>query len=310
MFNKLRKELPQKTFITASCLILSSPFCPAALTSTEPQRSPVAFMDEATGAIFKFSIIYADDFPENLKPSLMNAATEWEGIIGNYLNGRLADGSSIGNLQLFVTTTSTGFANASTSSTVVDNAGYSLTTAGTVRFNNNAAVFRSDAEPHKRQKDIMLHEIGHVLGIGTGWARNGLYDSDAATAIDPISGEEVGRYTGVNALAAYREEFNLPFAEYVPVEKGYGSGSRNVHWDENDTSGNIPTGRVSVITGLDMREEVQSTRVSGNMFLSNTSRASLIDLGYNASLLPVPEPSTSIMLVISGLFICGRRSRS
>src|SRR5690606_3571755 len=67
--------------------------------------------------------------------------------------------------------------------------------------------------------DILAHEIGHALGIGTLWVANGLYV--------PGSGE----YRGQHALRAYRAEFD-PHATAVPVELAGGSGTRDLHWNQ------------------------------------------------------------------------------
>ena len=128
---------------------------------------------------------------------------------------------------------------------------------------------------------VVLHEMGHVLGIGTLWKSNHLYVADS------------GEYTGVAGLQAYNTEFDQS-AAFVPVELGGSSGTANGHWDEVD-GGGANTGIVSNITHRDMRYELMTGWLNSPTFMSTLTRASMIDLGYQAVL---PEPATLTALVV------------
>lgn len=111
--------------------------------------------------------------------------------------------------------------------------------------------------------DVITHEMGHVLGIGTLW--EDLVDGDGGT--DP-------RYTGRVAMIEYgRLTGSDP--EQVPVENEGGDGSRDSHWRE----------RV-------FRNELMSSAIAGvHNPISRLTVASLIDLGYQVDL-DAAEPYT------------------
>lgn len=101
--------------------------------------------------------------------------------------------------------------------------------------------------------DVVLHEIGHVLGIGSLWADHGL-----------SSGSQ---YFGGYGVATYRELSGNGAAGSVPLETTGGSGTAGVHWSEA-TFGN------ELMTGF----------ISGNSNpLSRLTISSLRDLGYTVN---------------------------
>jgi len=66
--------------------------------------------------------------------------------------------------------------------------------------------------------NAVMHEMGHVLGIGSLWSTFGLASN--------------GQYTGQYGLEAYRELSGDASATFVPVETGGGSGTAGKHWSE------------------------------------------------------------------------------
>jgi hypothetical protein len=79
--------------------------------------------------------------------------------------------------------------------------------------------------------EVVVHEMGHVLGIGTLWnfGRNLLQ----GTAADP-------RFVGPQAIAGYLEVGGR--GKSVPVEEGFGPGTRFSHWDEETFDKELMTG--------------------------------------------------------------------
>lgn len=133
---------------------------------------------------------------------------------------------------------------------------------------------------------VIQHEMAHVLGFGTLW--------------NMASGPQLytngsGQFTGANAVAAYRTEFNQPGASFVPVELGGGSGTADAHWNEGDggTAVGIVDGQ-----GRDMRLELMTGWINTPAFVSQTTLASFVDIGY--SITPVPEPA-ALLLFVAGL---------
>ncbi len=79
--------------------------------------------------------------------------------------------------------------------------------------------------------DVVLHEIGHVLGIGTLWGMKNLTLGVGGT--DP-------RFTGADAALAYGA---LGGAEPdVPIENTGGAGTRDAHWRESTFGSELMTG--------------------------------------------------------------------
>jgi Leishmanolysin len=102
--------------------------------------------------------------------------------------------------------------------------------------------------------DVITHEMGHVIGIGTIWTRKGLL-AGAGTA-NPT-------FTGTNA----KREFGIlkgtgPVA--VPVENSGGAGTRDSHWRESVFKNELMSGFIA----------------APNNPLSKVTVASLKDLGY------------------------------
>jgi hypothetical protein len=173
-------------------------------------------------------------------------------------------------------------------------AGFTLATAGYLAFNS------AYPNPLSNSKVLGLieHEIAHVLGFGTLWTQNGLYNPVGAP----------GEYTGNFALAAWRTEFNQPAATYVPVELDGGVGTMDIHWNEVD-GGKDPTGFLDALS-RDMRDEVMTGWIAENTFISRTTLGAFRDLGFT----PVPEPrSVALGLSVTCLgvaFLRRRRCRS
>lgn len=105
---------------------------------------------------------------------------------------------------------------------------------------------------------VILHEMGHVLGIGTLWERLGLLFG--AGTSNPI-------FVGQNAKAEYNQIFNTN-ASGVPVENGGGQGTRDSHWRESILKNELMTGYLD----------------NGSNPLSRITVASLADLGYTVNI--------------------------
>ncbi len=159
---------------------------------------------------------------------------------------------------------------------------------------------------------VVLHEMAHVLGIGTLWNLN----SNAEGTQYALYTTGSGQYVGPNALAEYRREFSMPSATYVPVEMGGGSGTAEGHWNEVDSDGGL-TGIVSIDNGMDFRSELMTGWASNPFFVSRTTLGALDDLGYTVDyskagivdhIVTVPEAS-SLLFICAALPWLARRQR-
>jgi hypothetical protein len=142
---------------------------------------------------------------------------------------------------------------------------------------------------------VVLHEMAHVLGIGTLWT----FNTNLENTTYPLYTVGSGQYTGPNALAQYRSEFSQPLATHIPVELGGGDGTADGHWNEVDGGGSA-TGIISVDNGMDFRDELMTGWASSTFFISRTTLGALDDLGYIVDyskagivdhIVTVPEPS-------------------
>jgi hypothetical protein len=190
--------------------------------------------------------------------------------------------------------------------------GYWLSTRGTMQFDSaDIAAMESNGS----FMSVVMHEMAHVMGFGTLWALNGVYQTGS------------GRYTGANAVAAARVEVNRPGLTFVPVELGGGAGTANGHWDERD--GGVCCTGFTNSSGQDATFELMTGWLNAPVFVSQTTLQSFVDIGYVAAAGPVslaalagewespmatlpvglvPEPE-SYMLLLAGIIVLGCMAR-
>lgn len=119
---------------------------------------------------------------------------------------------------------------------------------------------------------VILHEMGHVLGIGTIWESLSLIDKPGSD--DP-------RYIGAQATAQYNAIFGTNLTS-IPVENEGGSGTADSHWRESVLKNELMTGFLD----------------SGRNPLSRITVGSLADLGYTVNFAkadPYTKPLGSLM---------------
>lgn len=116
--------------------------------------------------------------------------------------------------------------------------GSSLPVLGSMRF-DTADV--AGLESGGRFGDVILHEMGHVIGIGTIWSDKGFLQNPS-----PTTG--TGNDTHFNGPAAVTAFNTVGGSTYtggakVPVENNQGgAGTRNSHWRESTLQNELMTG--------------------------------------------------------------------
>ena len=124
-------------------------------------------------------------------------------------------------------------------------------------------------------RDVILHEMGHVLGIGSLWN----YDNNGVPVRTLLTGggSDDPYFTGAGAVAAFDVAGGNVYAgNKVPVENtgDVGGGTRDSHWREA-TTGSAGGLANELMTGF-----VSST---GPNPLSAITIASLADMGYTVN---------------------------
>jgi hypothetical protein len=133
----------------------------------------------------------------------------------------------------------------------------SLTRAGLMRFD---AADVAELLDEGTFTSVVLHEMGHVLGIGTLW--------DTGRDLTGGTGSSNPIYTGPRGVAEWSV---LGGADSLPVEALGGPGTAGAHWRESVFADELMTGWIA----------------SGPNPLSAMTVASLGDLGYHV------DPSTA-----------------
>ncbi|OHB78015.1 MAG: hypothetical protein A2W31_17935 [Planctomycetes bacterium RBG_16_64_10] len=200
-------------------------------------------------------VVRTSGFSTTQELMIRQAQTLWEGVITGYQPGvRQAE------IDVLVTAPEidgpggmVGVAGPTGSAWLGD---FVVTTTGSIQVDRDDLA---GLELAALLADLVAHELGHILGIGTQWVANGVY----------VTG--TGRYVGPSGLAAYRAEFD-PEAAFVPVELDGGPGSADAHWDH----------RIDVLDphNRPLADELMTGVASGDNYLSRTTVLSLRDIGF------------------------------
>ncbi|WP_181781076.1 leishmanolysin-related zinc metalloendopeptidase [Pseudonocardia pini] len=232
---------------------------------------------------FTIDVRFTGGLSDRQQAAFATAADRWARMIVGDLPPVTVDGETVDDVLILA------------GGTAIDGAGQILGQAGPTRLRPASAGLlpavgqmefdTADLRQMERDgtlDDVIAHEMGHVLGIGTLWARAGLLTGQGTD--DP-------RFTGEGAVAEWAE---LGGTGDVPVENTGGDGTREGHWRESTFATELMSGFIAQ---------------RGNP-LSRVTVASLGDLGYTVDLeaaepYAVPTPTESAAVVAGP----GRRSR-
>lgn len=188
------------------------------------------------------------------KLDVENVVKIWESIIVGDLPDIVGEGGSVGIDDMLIKVVTKDLPNG-----VLGIGGYDATRSaadnylpylGTVSLDVAKLATLSDVD----RQSLLVHEIGHALGMGTLWGQRGFNST-------------VGQYTGENALEIYRQLSGNASAEYVPLELGGGMGTRNSHWSEALFKNEVMTGYLD----------------GGTDVISKLTVAAFEDLGYQVN---------------------------
>jgi len=256
-----------------------------AVTATVASLSPLEFDDAgcdngaATG--FAITLCYRTTMTASQRQAFVNAAARWGAIITADIPDVTAPDGFVnacgGSVQTFRGTIDDLLIFATVEpidgpSNIVGSAGPcfartsgSLPLLGAMRF--DVADLQA-LETRGLLNSVILHEMGHVLGIGTLWDRKGLLQlpSSASAQLDTY-------FSGPNGIAGFDAIGGSSYTggNKVPVENTGGSGTINGHWRESVLQNELMTGTIN-------------NGGAGNP-LSQLTVRSLQDLGYTVNTL-------------------------
>ena len=128
-------------------------------------------------------------------------------------------------------------------------------------------------------EDVIFHEMGHVIGMGTIWQDLGLLEG-AGTA-NPV-------FTGENAMREFADLIRAGEPTPVPVANRGGPGTRDSHWREEVFANELMTGFLN----------------PGPNPVSRVTVAALQDMGYEVDLAAAEDfalPRSFVELSIMGI---------
>lgn len=250
------------------------------------------FLLAASAAPFTISVNFTGGLSLSQQSVFTTAANTWMGLLPSYQPGISISALNIDASGVAIDGLG-GILGSAGPDTLTTQAGFVLATTGSMQFDS---ADLANMESNGTLLPVILHEMAHVMGFGTLWTLNGVYIDDS------------GQYTGPAALTTYQTEFSQPSVTFIPVELGGGAGTANGHWNEVD-NGSALTGIISPFG--DMRNELMTGWINTPYFISQTTVASFVDIGYQAASTEVPEPA-SMALFSVGLVAIGvlrRRAR-
>ena len=174
-----------------------------------------------------------------------------------------------------------------------DDLGFILATDGTMQFDSaDIASLAGDGS----FVDVILHEMAHVMGFGSLWVFNGVYENGT------------GEYMGENGNDAWQREYGQVLDPQSDVERDGGLATADGHWNEVD-GGTAPTGIVVVDPdspnfGRDLRDELMTGWLNDDLYISDMTIGSFVDIGFVAA---IPEPAGAAAL--AGLLALAARRR-
>ncbi|WP_425100488.1 hypothetical protein [Tropicibacter sp. S64] len=267
--------------------------------------------------IFDINIVFGGGLTSSQQAVFTAAEYFWESMITGYQIA-FTDGSS---LVTGPTITAQGAAidgAGGTNGNVLGQAGpntayvvsdgtnsFAYTATGTMTFDTYDLP---DMEASGTFFDVIVHEMGHVLGFGTLWNTNSFGGVFAGTQSVYTNG--TGQYTGAYGVTAYNAEFGNTDA-FVPVELDGGTGTANGHWDEVNFAG----GSLDLMTGFIGSPNGSADAPFAAVTLSATTIASFADIGYTTvvthAIAPVPLPAGLGLglMALGGLFGVTRRRK-
>jgi hypothetical protein len=200
---------------------------------------------------FNIELSFGNDIPEAIREGVRQAAARWSQII----IGDLPDEGAIDDIKIDVESGQLELNILATGGPDQFRPGGGLPYHGVVTW-SELALNESTA----RATQIALHEIAHVLGVGTLWESRNLLESQFGTSV----------YAGRAALAMYQFAVDSA-AKGVPIQATAGDTGHGTHWADSWAAVN------------DQFFDIMSSELNQNVagrFISTVTVGAIHDLGY------------------------------
>ena len=228
------------------------------IASSAPARRTVG-AGAAMKPVYKIEVRFLGGLNTAQKNAFKAAADRWASVIVGKLPSVLVDGEVIEGLLILaqgISIDSAGGILGQAGPTHVRpaKAGKSkfLPVKGTMSFDSaDLKAMQKDGT----LKDVITHEMGHVIGVGTVWGKKGLLKD---------AGQNTVRFIGKNARSEFGKLKKSKAAD-VPVENTGGPGTADGHWRESVFRNELMSGFIA----------------APNNPMSRMTVASLQDLGYD-----------------------------
>ncbi len=220
------------------------------------QTSPTPDSPSPTGE-FQIDVIFGGGLTASQEAIFADAADRWAEIITGDIPDVITDIGLVDDVAI------------DASGVFIDGAGGILGQAGPTWLRSGSylparGVMQFDSadlsamESNGTLLHVILHEMGHVLGLGTIWDDLGLVVGLGGTS---------PQFVGPQATAEYNSIFGLS-SPSVPVENNGGPGTAGSHWEESVFDNELMTGYIN-----------------GTVIpLSRVTAAQFADLGYQVNL--------------------------
>lgn len=206
---------------------------------------------------FLIEVEFKDGLTDSQMKAFEVAAKRWSEIITGDLPNAVIDGKTVDDLLI----TAEG-ADIDGSGAILGQAGPEfirtdglLPITGMMQFDK---ADLKDMEDDGSLVNVIVHEMGHVIGIGTLWEDMGLLEG---------AGTNNPEFTGPLAMRAYAELLGESEPKRVPVENTGGPGTADGHWRETTFANELMTGFLN----------------QGVNPLSLLTAAALEDMGYTVN---------------------------
>ena len=240
--------------------------------------NPVTFTALPSSSSFDIVVRFLGEATSSQRQAVADAQARWENlIVGDLQNVRLtvAEGTcgsqspavdeSIDDVLMFISLEpidGPGGVLGSAGPCFIRNTN-ALTVMGAMRFDSEDL---DEIEAEGLLGDVIMHEMGHILGFGSLWSLQGLL-ADPSLPEDSVPADP--HFTGAQAITAFNEVGGAAYPlGKVPVEDTGGEGTADGHWRESVFGAELMTGFVD----------------PGVNPLSKVTLASLADQGYAVNL--------------------------